>query len=393
LWTFDGELKVYDWNDLVESLVSQENDRSVFSFCFLNGSSLYEPVLVQLFSDEEFRQLLMQKIKRLEEYNLQFELDQMDKFLIGCQDVPAGVLPTDTEIYSNKLYFATDEGFYSCDVHKPKSRKYPVGKNADKLWDCNLLSIRANKYPQLALSGGNEGLFEYNIAPESFDDTKLNVVEDHCDGGKIYQISDRHSTYANYVFSSIYNTSYVSNSFLATFAWNKAEQKKRNFENIVDGNKIFQDKEKTNYISWGIQDKIYRAKKNGFEIIKYNPFIEDGEYGDGQFTRLHDIDLQAWKGEVISGGTAYFGNIVECENALIVITSDNKTITIPGPITQWRVYPRSFNYENHLHVILDDKIEIYSFNQDYFVNQNDKSIGIKYSDTKRKQYNKPQKTR
>ena len=49
------------------------------------------------------------------------------------------------------------------------------------------------------------------------------------------------------------------------------------------------------------------------------------------------------------------------------------------------------NYENHLHVILDDRIEIYSFNHDYFLNQEDKEIGIefkaqKHSRSQRKSY-------
>ena len=54
-------------------------------------------------------------------------------------------------------------------------------------------------------------------------------------------------------------------------------------------------------------------------------------------------------------------------------------MTIPGPITRWRVYPRSMNYENHLHVILDDRIEIYSFNHDYFLSQQEKEIGIQFT--------------
>ncbi|HRX96433.1 MAG TPA: hypothetical protein P5514_05765, partial [Bacteroidales bacterium] len=77
-----------------------------------------------------------------------------------------------------------------------------------------------------------------------------------------------------------------------------------------------------------------------------------------------------------------FGNIIECENALVIAQSDGNTFTIPGPITRWRVYPRSLNYENHLHVILDDRIEIYSFHHDYFLSQTDKSIGIQFQPEK-----------
>jgi hypothetical protein len=42
------------------------------------------------------------------------------------------------------------------------------------------------------------------------------------------------------------------------------------------------------------------------------------------------------------------------------------------------------NYENHLHVILDDRIEIYSFNHDYFLDQEEKNIGIQFTSEKHK---------
>lgn len=42
------------------------------------------------------------------------------------------------------------------------------------------------------------------------------------------------------------------------------------------------------------------------------------------------------------------------------------------------------NYENHLHVILDDCIQIYSFNQDYFLSQEQKTIGIQFKNEKSK---------
>ncbi|UOX33953.1 hypothetical protein LXD69_00205 [Flavobacterium sediminilitoris] len=42
------------------------------------------------------------------------------------------------------------------------------------------------------------------------------------------------------------------------------------------------------------------------------------------------------------------------------------------------------NYENHLHVIFDESIDIYSFNQDYFLDQDDKSIGIQFRNEKSK---------
>jgi hypothetical protein len=379
LWTFNGDLKVYNWNDLVQSFIKKETDKIAMTFCFLDGNYLYKSSLIELFKDIDFKKLLLDKFTQIERPSFKLTEKQLEKFLFGHQETPTGILPTDTEIYSNKLYFIHEGGLFSGSAHRAKSEKFPVSSRPSKLWDCNLLSIKANKYPQLALSGGNEGLFELNMATSL--PSNLQRVEQ---SSPIFQISKSHSSFSNYSYLNIYNTSLIENSFLAMFKWNITKDKNqrdkplRDYDTNINDQKIFNVKNKRHFISWGIEDKIYKANEGGFEIIKYNNYANK-EKGEETFTRLKSVDLHAWKGKVINGGTAYFGNIVESENALVVIQSDGRYLTIPGPITRWRVYPRSMNYENHLHVILDDRIEIYSFNHDYFINQQDKEIGIQFT--------------
>ncbi|WP_299671982.1 hypothetical protein [uncultured Polaribacter sp.] len=384
LWDFNGGLKVYDWSAIVQSLIKKETDKIALTFSFLDGNYLYKTSLIELFKDIDFKRLLLKKFKRVESKTYEITEKKLAKFLIGEQETPTGILPTDTEIYSNQLYFIHEKGLFSGSAHRAKSEKYPVSSRPTKLWDCNLLSIKANKYPQLALSGGDEGLFELNTSRAQ--PKNLKKVESK---KPIYQISNEHSSFSNYSYLNIYNTSLVKGSFLATFKWDNIEpiigklDIARNFESKLTDKTIFNTKSKQHFVSWGIADKIYKARNGGFEIIKYNNYA-DKEKGEEKFEKLTSFNLQAWKGKVTNGGSAYFGNIVECENALIVILSDNQVITIPGPITRWRVYPRSMNYENHLHVILDNSIDIYSFNQDYFLNQEDKTIGIQFRNEKPK---------
>ena len=288
-------------------------------------------------------------------------------------------MPTDTEIYNNKLYFIHEKGLFSGSTHRAKSEKYPVSSRPSKLWDCNLLTIKANKYPQLALSGGDEGLFELNMATSL--PSNLKRIEQR---SPIFQVSKNHSSFSNYSYLNIYNSSLVENSFLAMFKWNMTKDKNdrekptRDFDINLEDYKIFGSQRNEHFISWGIEDKLYKATNDGFEIIKFNNYANE-EKGEKKFQALKRFDINAWKGKVVNGGTTYFGNIVECENALIVIQSDGQILTIPGPITKWRIYPRSMNYENHLHVILDDRLEIHSFNHDYFINQVEKEIGIQFT--------------
>lgn len=378
LWTFNGDLKVYNWNELVQSFIKKDTDKIAMTFCFLDGNYLYKSSLIELFKDSDFKNLLLNKFNAIEEPTFELSEKELQKYLFGEQETPTGILPTDTEIYSNKLYIIHEKGLFSGSAHRKKSDKFPVSSKPLKLWDCNLLSIKANKYPQLALSGGDEGLFELNMATSS--PSNLKKIDSR---SPIFQVSKNHSSFSNYSYLNIYNTSLVENSFLAMFKWNLTKDKGnrdlplRDFDTNISDHKIFNVKNNDHFISWGIEDKLYKATEGGFEIIKYNNYANE-EKGEEKFNHLKAVNFNAWKGKVVNGGTAYFGNIVECENALIVIQSDGRTFTIPGPITKWRIYPRSMNYENHLHVILDDRIEIYSFNQDYFVNQENKEIGIEF---------------
>ncbi|RZJ44150.1 MAG: hypothetical protein EOO19_12235, partial [Chryseobacterium sp.] len=389
LWTFDGDLKVYDWWQIVNSLIKTETDKIAMTFCFLDGNYLYKQSLLELFKDKDFRKLLLRKFDRINNKSFNISEKQIEKFLIGNQETPTGILPTDTEVYSNKLFFIHEQGLFTSSAHRERSEKYLVSSRPVKLWDCNLLSIKANRYPQLALSGGDDGLFELNMAKSLPDNLKR--IEDKA---AIFQISNNHSSFCNYSFLNIYNSSLVEDSFMATFKWHMTKDKNqndvaiRNFEGSITDKEIFKkDKSKSHFVSWGIEDKIYKATSRGFEVIKHNNYADE-EKGEIRFQPLQSINIHPWKGEVIGGGTSYFGNIVECENALIVIQSDEKTLTIPGPITRWRVYPRSLNYENHLHVILDNSIEIYSFNHDYFLNQDDKNIGIQFVPNKQIHFNR-----
>lgn len=61
-----------------------------------------------------------------------------------------------------------------------------------------------------------------------------------------------------------------------------------------------------------------------------------------------------------------------------MLCSDDTLITFPEAVARWRVYPRSKRYENHLHVIYEDRLTVYSYNHDYFVDQAYKVKGIQY---------------
>ena len=83
---------------------------------------------------------------------------------------------------------------------------------------------------------------------------------------------------------------------------------------------------------------------------------------------------------IIDWRSGYFGTIIEYEDGLLILQSDGEKLEINEDVTRWRVFTRSINYENQLHVILDDSLCIYAFLHDYELVQREKIMGILYSE-------------
>lgn len=367
LWTLDGMLCTYNWNDIVDSLYEDDKEKLAYTFTFKDGHYLYKHSLTEIFQDEDFRELLMRKMNVVSSKTHIITLSQLRKFLIQEQDVPGGEIPTDTEIYNSMLYFINDNGLYQSTAHRKSGN--PVSSKPFKLWDCKLLSIKANKFPQIALSGGDDGLYEFDASDSGSTRFKHQVEN------RIGQISKKHSSFANYNYLSIYSSSLVDSSYMAYYGW-KTEgskyQREQQGEYFQDA--IFEHKQG---LSWGAGDKIYLANESGIDIVKFSN-DKRSRAENKTFSPLDHYKKQIKK-QIIGGSTAYFGNIIEFIDGLWVVRSDDQITRINKPVTRWRIYPRSINYENQLHVILDDRLDIYSFNHDYFISQVKKTMGLSFS--------------
>lgn len=367
LWTIEGSLCTYDWNGIVDSLFEDEKENLAYTFTFKDGHYLYKHSLTELFEDEDFRILLQQKMSVVSSKTHVISPNQLKKHLIQEQDVPGGEIPTDTEIYKSKLYFVNDNGLFYATAHRKTGN--PVSSKPMKLWDCKILSIKANRYPQLALSAGDEGLFELDMSDSD------SIMYRQKAEKRISLINKRHSSFANYNFLSIYNSSLVDTSFMAYYVWkSEGRQFYREYQADISQDSIFGNKKG---LSWGAGDKLYLANQKGIDIVRFS----NGKKEMNEHKTFSPLDhyKKEIKKEIIGGSTAYFGNVIEFINGLWVVRSDNQITRINKPVTRWRIYPRSINYENQLHVILDDRLDVYSFNHDYFIPQIEKSMGLAFS--------------
>lgn len=385
LWTMNGSLKVYDWNKVInQTVIPKFKEKLPFVFSFMEGNFLYNKKVSYIFSDEAYRSVLLNQYKVLVNTPVTVSAEELEKSCLYQGNIPMNELPIDTEVYANNLYFAVDDGLYRKVIHTSASDP-SLGPKDTKLWDCRLLSLKANKYPQIALSAGSEGLFELNLVKdEAIRPQALESVEET----KVYKISSKPSSFSNYAFLSVFSSSYVDESYMALFNWKPVDALRlnvsgkrevkvyRDFDEVIGHHGIFGERNESE-ISWGIDDKIYSIKGDTLTILKFNNSANIVK-GETYYQTLDSVKLPKNIGQIVGAGSSYFGNVLEFTKGILVLRSDGNVTVIPDEVIRWRVYPRSKNYLNHLHLLYDDRLEIYSFNHDALVNQVTKKIGIEY---------------
>lgn len=386
LWSMDGTLTVLRWEDLIEDCLKKTNSSIAIKYGFLDADHFYKQ-RKKLTNDPTFKKRLLEDFKKVTK-NFFFQKSEWKNFIAYQKDNPFDDLQTDTEIHYDQIFAATDIGLLKITTDTLKNLNF---HKAENLLETPILSVKASKQ-RLALSGGEKGLFEINL---KHIDTEIQLQQNNGNSPDtinkgVYQVSKKHSSFSNWNFSSIYSSSYVDSSYLAAYDWveNKSENNKVNFEiefkNSISEKNIFDDSilEKNTFksfdLSWGLQEKIYKYNGNELNIVKYKQGSIGKKNYSENFTQLTSFPLDEMNGNLVSGGVALFGVIIESDNSLIVIQSNKNPYKIVEPVTRWRVYPRSKRYLNHLHIILEDKLEIYSFNHDYFENQKEKILGIEY---------------
>lgn len=361
LFTINGSIRTLNWDILPELLAIRDTDLLAFNISFNESNLLYDKSTSKLLTDHDLKHMILSKFGQLTDsqlvfnpklpiYNQANEIDNLFPFPHA-----------DVEVYNRTMYLASKSGISKCQWQSRS--KIPLTKRPDKLWDCQSLNISAS-YGNLAVAAGNEGMFEVEIGESEYA-SSCRFKAPTC-------ISKSHCSSVDWNYYSIFGSSHISSGVLA---YQNLHQKDDNpsISDAFDG-RLYNAQElfgNTNY-SWGAKDKIYQAVENEIKVIRFNPYKKDHK---DLFTHCQSIRLQPWKGGVVTARVASFGTVVELDNAIIVIRSDGNIDTIPGEPVQWRIFPRSKYYENQLHVMYEDRLEIYSYNHDIFVDQKEKTAG------------------
>lgn len=371
LWHFDGRLSIYDWTQLVAGLQVGTFAAMARDLCLLEGTVLYHSFVYDcLMRDQDVKNLVFHKMLELSSKTYFVSAETLQQYVIKEYDVPTGELPIETQIYYNTLYYTTDKGVFTSKVHQ----KEPVSatKRPTKFWDCRIHSMSVG-YGRIAMSAAEEGLWELDLRHDNY---LRGFVEK-----EPRQITEKFSSFANYAYASIFNSSLQGNSFMLYNDPPKEHgySKERSSEYISE-EEIFGTK--TKGLEWGGKDKIYRIEDGILTGIKFNNYYQQNDYREGsRFAKIFDGFMVGKKGRVVvGGGSAYFGAIIEYLDGLTVLQSDGDRLDIHEEVTRWRTFTRSLNYENQLHVVLNDSLCIYAFIHDYGIKQNEKTFGILYSE-------------
>ena len=374
----DQTLKSYGWDKFVNSRISNEFDTLAYRCAFYQSDFLYGIRERELFSDPEIKEIILNKFSRIQD----IYVNEQDLLPFKTYDSPIELphLTIDIGVFKNKLYYCDSDGLFFRNIRN--NNKYTaVSTRGNKCWDAYIQCLKVSNYGRIALSASSDGLFELNTNVYYQDMySKFKSVEED-----IFQLTNEHSSYCCWAYSSLLNGSYINGTHLFGFKYIKKEDSfdyerdiGMNFMQGYDASDVFGDNN-PNAVVVSENEKIYQLSQKTIKGVEYHQ--NNLGTNDEIFTHLFSKE-QNFGDEIVDAAVAEFGIVVETKKHLYVLLSTGEEIYTVNKeqedIIRWRIFPRSTCYVNQLHVIYNNRIEIISFNDDYFVDQKNKQIGHRF---------------
>lgn len=265
-------------------------------------------------------------------------------------EVIGGLFPTDTAFVGGYLYTAVETGLYRgsaiTDVYRQS--RYFTSSRPQRVWECPPLSLTANyNGKQLAISTGEDGLFEINLSKD-VQTRGLRKIK-----GNLFSVSTKTAIRSRYVKKgSIYSTDENLHKYFHEFVISRQNNgvavrtyvRDYDFDSIMDG-------------KWaaiaGTESfsSISRITKNGVEVYPI--------YKSQRSIRKDPlIEFKGAKRNLVAVEPVEVGNIIEYENGLQLRNrKGQEIIKVHTPVTRWRWLPDGD--KKLLVVVLEEYLEIY----------------------------------
>lgn len=336
----EGSLKTYRWNELVHRAV-------------LSAEKIHQRSILSLLTDSR-----VQTDRIYDELgnhlNFTFNIDakslsEHQSFSIDLTD-----LPTDLNIFSNRLFIASESGV--------ESRKFDwkvVGHVKEfesplLIWDEMSFKVSPNSMNRVAIAAGKSGLL--TAAPHAHVTKKsdLNQIIDvpcsDCDWQESILVA---STNNGCIRADFESDSSEHDSLSAVNTNRRTPPKSVDTISINDSKMLF---------TWLGGDRI-------FSIDEKLNLYSKVTHLNAQFKLLekHLIHDTAGNSRLYAIRSSIFGTLAEFSNALLRFSEAGVSLISKSP-GRWRVFPRAKNYANHLHVVEDNCLRVLVFNTNQNVN-------------------------
>ena len=236
---------------------------------------------------------------------------ELERYLLKKQDIPGKSLPIDTNLLEGKLYVATEDGLYKSDAYNTYEARRYANKVAHKIWDARLFSInRHPDSPLLALSAGDDGLYELNES--AYTTNNLAPAEKN-----IFRVNNAPSHQSEYWDANIGSES-RGDQYVARFVQSRAQkgQSSRNFIGIEE-----------------VEPAVTMSSLMSSNVVE---------------TELGDVvQISHWKD----------WEVIEFDDGLNIISKGRLLLSVKEPVMKWRIY--SVKRDIIVIILFDTKIEIY----------------------------------
>ena len=389
LFTFENkEVIVVDWREFVSQFCKDDRFLLAYRCAFWNGDYLYSCAQSGIFDDNEFKEVLLNKFKNVTDIDVNVGDENLLRFDTNGKKSQYPKYFADMDVYNNKMFLGCEDGIYCSSIRSKSLKRKPYLNfyNIEETKNINVSSLKFLSGGDLLISAQDGGLFEYNtFIAKRIEDDDGNYI--NCT--PLNSISSEHSSYVGTNYSSIMSASYIKAPIFIQRGYQENEytkQKERYDKQTYSISEIFGDEEQKGFY-FSCNERIYQIL-NG--KIRYALFSQKENDKEKVFYNIQEVEnISNVKSEdIISASVETFGIVIECKNKIIVLLSDNSFYEYGNDennkIISYRTYPRSNCYINHLHIVYENRIEIISFNQDYFEDQKNKNFGMRFVNTTKK---------
>lgn len=270
-----------------------------------------------------------------------FAQDRIASFLMD-----GGIYPNDTVMLDGHLYAAMEDGLFKRYIPERKRLNRISKGSFRKISHINFFNMSVGKKGLIALSGGNEGVFEI------YEEDSLRVPK-HTKRispfSTLYKVAPDPSAFVEYEDYNILSTNFENRQSLYRFELNHPIKYQQLPLRSYRDSLVCEE--------YKLAGKLLSDKRSeNLMLIQESPIASEWWVMGNIANKF--IPIASKPRKIIK---ASFGTVIESRKEVVVEFTDGKIERIEGPITNCRVMSGFGRVKGLLIIVLNDRIEIRDF--------------------------------